>query len=528
MLRVHLRTEDAPAREQHADSYPLRPRSFAFSVLIHAGVLTLVAIGSSPSFVDPEESKSLYQIAIAPNRNKIIWYRLKDTLPPVSPANQQPEGDTARGRIQSFQQPIVAKPPNAPPGRQLIWQPAPKLRLEEELKSPNLIALRAPSFPAPPAPTVVKRKPKVFVPPAVKPGSQQNSTLSTPVIDVGAPQLNAAAPGLALAPKPKARVFAAPVRQEAKISVPKLIDSAPDAGVSIGSASIGAGSQSVVEQGVMSALRVKPKARAFQAPSSGAGAGRSPGDGSGALIEAGTDAQLSAAVIGLNPADGLAGPLPNGVLSAEFSRAPIPGEPVMGGSGNGVKIPNVMVGGGGKSAAAPPIGAPGSSKPVYVETILPTPSATLAVPLRPSSRIIPASIEARFGQRAVYTIVIPVKLPLYSGDWILWFAEREPQPGTTPQIRSPFPAKKLESLTGPLPAISSQEESRVQIAAIIRKDGQVEGIKIVSGREVGLYQRAIEDLQNWQFHPALHNGVPMDVDIVVEIPFRLTTPVAGR
>ena len=294
ILRVHLRTDGAQAREQRTDSYPLRPRSFVVSALVHAGVVALVAAGPPPSLMEPEESKSLYQIAIAPNRKKIIWYRLQDTLPPVSPANQQPEGDTARGRIQSFQQPIVAKPPNAPPGRQLIWQPAPKLRLEEELKSPNLIALQGPPLPAPPP---VKTTPKVFVPPSAKPDSKQNSTLSTPAIDVGAPQLNAAAPGLALAPKPKARAFAAPVRPEAKITVPKLIDSAPDAGVSIGSGSIGAESQSVVEQGVMSALRVKPRARAFQAPSNGNGAGKSPGDGSGALIEAGTGAQLSSAVI---------------------------------------------------------------------------------------------------------------------------------------------------------------------------------------------------------------------------------------
>lgn len=224
LLRVHLRTEGVPTRQPRATGYALRPRSFGLSALIHASVIALVAFGPPVSFDEPEESKSLYQIAIAPNRKKIIWYRLQDTLPDVSPANQQVEG-AARGRIQSFQQPIVAKPPNAPPGKQLIWQPEPKLRLEEELKSPNLVALQGPPVPAPPPVQNDKTKPKVFVPPPAKDNTiRQNPTLTTPSIDVGAPQFNAAAPGLSLAPKPRARAFQAPIGQEAKLSIPKLID----------------------------------------------------------------------------------------------------------------------------------------------------------------------------------------------------------------------------------------------------------------------------------------------------------------
>jgi TonB family protein len=125
-------------------------------------------------------------------------------------------------------------------------------------------------------------------------------------------------------------------------------------------------------------------------------------------------------------------------------------------------------------------------------------------------------------------MVIPVNLPLYSADWILWFAERDPQPGINPQIRSPLPAKKIESLAGPLPAVNGQEESRIQLSAIVLKDGRVDDVKIVRGRDAGLYQRAIEDLKSWRFHPASHNGAPVDVDIVAEIPFRLSPHVASQ
>ena len=35
-----------------------------------------------------------------------------------------------------------------------------------------------------------------------------------------------------------------------------------------------------------------------------------------------------------------------------------------------------------------------------------------------------------------------------------------------------------------------------------------------------------DDLQSWQFHPASHNSAAVDVDVVIEIPFRL--PPQGR
>ena len=37
----------------------------------------------------------------------------------------------------------------------------------------------------------------------------------------------------------------------------------------------------------------------------------------------------------------------------------------------------------------------------------------------------------------------------------------------------------------------------------------------------GLDRTAEEALAKWQFTPAMRNGEPVDVDILVEIPFRL-------
>jgi hypothetical protein len=36
-----------------------------------------------------------------------------------------------------------------------------------------------------------------------------------------------------------------------------------------------------------------------------------------------------------------------------------------------------------------------------------------------------------------------------------------------------------------------------------------------------LKRKAIEELQTWEFAPALRNGEPIAVDVVVEVPFRV-------
>ena len=117
-------------------------------------------------------------------------------------------------------------------------------------------------------------------------------------------------------------------------------------------------------------------------------------------------------------------------------------------------------------------------------------------------------------------MVIPIEnLPGYSGDWVLWFADREQRTGQTPQMRAPMPLRKVE----PLPPAHSNDlvEGRVQLAATIRKDGRLEGVTPVRHLDQRFMDSAVEDLQKWEFRPALRDGMAVDVDVVLEIPFRL-------
>ena len=118
----------------------------------------------------------------------------------------------------------------------------------------------------------------------------------------------------------------------------------------------------------------------------------------------------------------------------------------------------------------------------------------------------------------VYTMVVPIEnIAPYSGDWILWFAERQSRPGETPFVRAPVPLRKFESVQPLLPGTRS--ELRVQFAAVINKDGKFESLALLRGMNPVLDQLVLGDLAAWEFKPATRDGMPIDVDVVLEIPF---------
>jgi protein TonB len=70
-------------------------------------------------------------------------------------------------------------------------------------------------------------------------------------------------------------------------------------------------------------------------------------------------------------------------------------------------------------------------------------------------------------------------------------------------------------------------EGKVQLACVISKDGTVSHVELVRGIDYRLNQTAAEALSKWEFAPATREGEPVEVDVVVEIPFKLAprTPV---
>jgi TonB family protein len=61
----------------------------------------------------------------------------------------------------------------------------------------------------------------------------------------------------------------------------------------------------------------------------------------------------------------------------------------------------------------------------------------------------------------------------------------------------------------------------VVLSAIVRKDGNIEIVKVVRGLGYGLDENGISALKQWKFRPGMMNGVPVDVALNVEVNFSL-------
>ena len=57
--------------------------------------------------------------------------------------------------------------------------------------------------------------------------------------------------------------------------------------------------------------------------------------------------------------------------------------------------------------------------------------------------------------------------------------------------------------------------------AVIRSDGSVDSIQLVRGVDEQLDANATQAFSQWKFRPATKQGTPIDLEVIVHIPFRL-------
>lgn len=235
------------------------------------------------------------------------------------------------------------------------------------------------------------------------------------------------------------------------------------------------------------------------------------------------NAKVDIAVASLHPSPDANTPLPNGERTASFSKAPTVGAAASGDANGSLTVPDLTVRAP-KREPDPPPSIP-RREVLYAERMRGIPLSTLSVPLRPANRMIPPGVDARFRGRNVYIIVIPIEhMPAYSGDWIMWFSDRGSKPGETPVVRAPVPFRKLEVVDQNPP--SNQSGERIQIAAMLGKNGKLDGITFMTQGSPAITRAVLDDVSAWEFHPASRDGVPVDVDVVLEIPFRLPVSAA--
>jgi TonB family protein len=89
------------------------------------------------------------------------------------------------------------------------------------------------------------------------------------------------------------------------------------------------------------------------------------------------------------------------------------------------------------------------------------------------------------------------------------------------------PVKAPIVLSVPMPSYTeaardARIEGIVLLQAIVRKDGTVDSFKVLRGLGHGLDESAVETVaKRWRFQPGTLNGKPVDVQVNIEISFRL-------
>lgn len=62
---------------------------------------------------------------------------------------------------------------------------------------------------------------------------------------------------------------------------------------------------------------------------------------------------------------------------------------------------------------------------------------------------------------------------------------------------------------------------RVMLKLVISPEGNAVDIRVVKGAQFGLTEAAVDAVRKWKFKPALFNGKPVPVEVMIEVTFRL-------
>jgi TonB family protein len=483
---------------------------------------------------------------------QMIWR----PLPQIKP---QPE--VAAPNILAFRMPLIQPPPPGPPRKLFVppqakpqkpTDPAPalpeppKVRTKVEAKQNPVLAANLV------AALENRPKPRNFVPPVaplverkVAPALPQAPGLATRLRSDRVPLLaeSMAAP---LANKPQPRTFIPPAAPGRQSAGPVALPDAPKVAMQLAKAGE---PNAAIDGAALGPLANKPKPRAFVPPATSGG-----GNGSGnatavpllqdapSINTAGMpSANVNVAVVGLSPAGKLMGPLPDSSREAKFSAGPDANGGAGGGapsSNSALSVPGLLVRGGEQSRQN---STPGNS--LLIARAAPTsPDAIQAAaqaaakaagagtnpegadrPDLPAAeiRLAPAP-DPQFNGREVHTLAVQMpNITSYVGSWIMWFAERAPDaPRRGRGLRPPVPVHKVDPKYFPA-AIAERIEGKVQLAGVLGTNGRVHTLHVLKGVDVRLDLSAAEALQKWQFAPAERDGVPVEVDIIAEIPFLL-------
>jgi TonB family protein len=535
----------SPPGEYWPDALVHRPvawKRLLQSCLAHAVVVAAVYAGNLYWLNQPQV------IPEGPPKNAtLLNYQLSEYLPEIIPQPKQHE-IPVRERTQKADpapapQRIVTLDVDRASARQTIIQPDPRL-LQHDVQMPNVVAWT----PVPMAPTAARRSLQVLPPnlQEVAPPSQPSverspSQLTFPAI----PQPQVVAPSSPVLANSATRIIAmegpiviAPPADAAQRnpSAFSLQAQAPQV-ASPASVPVARSNFAVLTPAVPPEV-VPPPQETMQHNLSALG---TPGAGKGPAVA--PPAQPIAGSLGrsqLQDAGQLlalnANPLPpNGPVDVpaasrkgEFVAGP-EGKPGASGTPEARK---------GKVITAGNPGAGNRPASVYVE---PPPSGIASSGVVSAPKMVPpAAISAGtgtstggyvpsdkidnlvFGSRRRYSMHLNMpNLNSRMGSWTVRFAELNADPAQDGDVTAPEAVRKVDPAY-PANLIREQIEGVVVLHAVIHSDGTVGEVRVLEGFYEQLDENARAALEQWRFVPGTKNGVPVDVEAVIRVPFRVS------
>lgn len=486
---------------EDAGSGQRRPIPWAASAALHATAFILLM--HSPTIRLPEQAPSAYKQAIAGRETKLVWYRFEKKLPSVKPPDARAERTPVRAEVKAPQA-IVASRRDAPKRTQIVWTAAPELREPRPVDLPNIIAIKLPEiakpFVAPPAKP--PDAPKINVPDApllerelgpVKLAGEQRITRKFVAPPVKVPEKLKQVEAPSDAPQLEARSLASPLNES-----------------------------------------FKAPARPFTAPLTKSASAKiaRPSIDEPPPDPISNSRELNAVVAGLNPA-AMAPILPPNSSPGQFSAGPKvrPDGADSAGDRKGFAVPDLYVQGAKDAKAdllAQAYAAPTSSESLRAAARLGNPRARIVDEDRPAAPAgavkVSGAPDKRFDGRDVYMMAIQMpNLTSYSGSWLMWYADRTAREAGLAPISPPVAFRKVDPKYI-ASAAADRVEGKIQLACVIGRDGRVSHIELIHSLDERLNQAAEEAMSKWEFAPATRNGEPVDVDVLVEIPFRLAPP----
>ncbi len=528
-----------------------KQKSHALLVSLGLHLAAFLTLLQAPAIELPRASENEYKQAIQGKEEKIVWYKFRKELPAVNPEHGKAEKRPLRAETVSKQS-IVSAPQKAPKRDQMVWTPAPEIAAVKPVESANILAIRLPdqTFTAPPVAPVK---------PAAAPQLASDAPALTPV-QTDVPAIRTALPPRPFQP-PKAaertRTEVAPLAEAPALApgqttfselrpvlpprpfqapaVAKRVvtEVAPLADAPQLAANLTSSTGSLPAQKLPARPFAAPPGPASARPARGVTVDTPP------PMEA-NSRDLNVAVVGLNPVDKLAPP-PSASTPGAFSSGPKlnPDGALSEGAGRGLTVPDLFVRGPREpSGSRPDLLAQAYAAPTSKETLRAAmrggePVMSVRVPPEPAvptstATKVSGAPDPRFNGRDIFLMAIQMpNLTSYSGSWLMWYADHTAREAGLAPIAAPVPHRKVDPKYVAT-AVEERIEGNITLGCVIDEEGKVSGVELIRGLDSRLNATAQEALAKWEFYPARRNGVPVVVDVLVQIPFRLAPKPARR